>query len=149
MHEIKKILLEGGHSLVIKPMTQSSEANKDKPLVFDGRGVSDLMRLLSTEPEVLEGAEIADKVVGKAAAALMMLGKVKAVYAETISEAALQLFASATDVSVSYHEKVDYIINRTQTGWCPMELATRDATTPEECLERIKAKLIELKGNKK
>ena len=139
-NELIDLLRNGNHSLVI---------HRDTTSVYDTRGIATLLQIIDKDSNELSGATVVDKVVGKAAAALMVLGKVKAVYAETISEAALQLFASATDVSVSYHKKVDYIINRTQTGWCPMELATRDATTPEECLERIKAKLIELKGNKK
>ena len=142
MEEIKRILHEGekGHSLVLRTDT-------DNILVFDGRGISDLMRLLNTSPDILEGAMLADKVVGKAAAALMILGGIKAVYADTVSEPALQLFASAAPgIEVTYHNKVEYIINRTQTGWCPMELACKDAKTPAECLEKIKAKLAELKA---
>lgn len=139
MEDIKKTLYEGGHSLVIK--TKHGETK-----TYDGRGVSDLMRLLGQAPEILDGAELADKVVGKAAAALMALGGIKAIYADTISTPALQLLASAApDIKVTYHNKVEHIINRTQTGWCPMELACKDATTPAECLERIKAKLLELK----
>lgn len=142
MESIKKRLHEGGHSLVIK--TQAGEV-----FTYDGRGVSDLLRLLSTEPVVLQGAELADKVVGKAAAALMILGGIQAVYADTISQPALQLLTSAAPkIEVSFAQKVEYIINRTQTGWCPMELACKDAVTPKECLERIKAKLAELMNKK-
>lgn len=76
----------------------------------------------------------------------MILGGIKAVFVDTISEPALQLFASAApEIKVTYINKVEYIINRDKTGWCPMELATKDAKTPEDCLEKIKAKLAELK----
>ena len=44
--------------------------------IFRERGVKDLFRLLKEEPVMLRGAFIADKVVGKAAAALMVLGGV-------------------------------------------------------------------------
>ena len=147
MEEIKKILHEGekGHSLVLKTDT-------DEILVFNGRGIKDLMQLLQSQTSlnILKGAILADKVVGKAAAALMILGKIKAVYAENISEPALQLFASsAPEIEVTYYNKVEYIINRPKTGWCPMELACKDAKTPTECLMKIKAKLIELQQNKK
>ena len=144
MEEIKKILHEGekGHSLVVKTAS-------DEIFSFDGRGISDLMRLLNTSPDILKGAMLADKVVGKAAAALMILGGIKAIHADTISEPALQLFASAAkEIDVTYDNKVEYIINRTQTGWCPMEWACKEAATPAECLEKIKAKLTELKAIK-
>lgn len=133
------MLYEGKHSLVLKTDT-------DEIFTFDGRGISDLMQLLSNSPDMLNGAELGDKVVGKAAAALMILGNIKAVYADTISEPALQLFDSVTsEIDVNFHHHVEYITNRTQTGWCPMELACKEAKTPQECLEKIKAKLIELK----
>lgn len=139
MEDIKNKLHEGNCSLVVK-------ANTSETFVFSDRGIRDLMQLLQDKAShLLSGAELADKVVGKAAAALMILGGVKAVYADVISQPALQLFASAApEIRVTYLDKVEYIINRAHTGWCPMELACKDAHTPEECLENIKIKLIEL-----
>ncbi len=139
MEQIKKMLREGNHSLVIK-------TNDEEFFAFDGRGISDLLQLQQKAPSLLVGAELADKVVGKAAAALMILGGIKAVFADTISLPALQLFASAApEIEVSYASKVEYIANRTQTGWCPMELTCKDAQTPEECLENVKSFLKERK----
>jgi len=137
MENIKKTLSQGKHSLVVKTAARQT-------LTFDGRGISDLLQLLRSPAHPLDGAEVADKVVGKAAAALMILGGIKAVHADTVSLPALQLLASAAPQTiVSYGDKVEHIANRTQTGWCPMELACKDATTPEECLSRIQAKLQE------
>lgn len=141
MEQIKEMLHEGKHSLVL--MTKEGET-----FAFDGPGIRDLLQLLNGAPDFLDGAKVADKVVGKAAAALMILGGVKAVFADTISLPALELFASAApDVEVTYNIKVEYIVNRTQTGWCPMEMATKEAKTPGECLVNIKAKLEELRKN--
>ena len=50
--------------------------NGDVTRIFRERGVKDLYRLLEEEPELLDGAFVADKVVGKGAAALMILGGV-------------------------------------------------------------------------
>ena len=47
--------------------------NDDNTLLFHKRGVQDLHQLLRTSPEVLCGAMIADKVVGKATAFLYCL----------------------------------------------------------------------------
>ena len=63
--------------------------------VFRERGVKDLFRLLETDPAFLAGALVADKVVGKGAAALMVLGGVRAVHAGVVSTPALGLFAAA------------------------------------------------------
>ena len=59
--------------------------------VFYERGVKDLYRLLKEEPGLLRGAFVADKVVGKAAAALLALGGVEEVFADVISRPAIDL----------------------------------------------------------
>lgn len=104
--------------------------------IFRERGVKDLYRLLREEPEFLRGAFVADKVVGKAAAALMILGSVDAVYAAVMSTPARELFRRA-GTEAACGEEVPHIINRTQTGWCPLEMRCYALETPEECLERI------------
>ncbi len=137
-----KTLRAEGHSLVVR--TAAGET-----FACNGRGIGDLLRLLSRQTGVLAGAELADKVVGKAAASLMIMGRIKAVYADVISSHALQLFASAAPgINVAYANRVEHIANRSNTGWCPMELACKDAATPSECVARIKAKLAELERRK-
>ncbi len=138
MEDIKDILHEGGtgHSLVIKTAS-------DDVFSFDGRGISDLMRLLNASPDMLHGARLADKVVGKAAAALMVLGGVGELQALLISDGALRLLRG-TGMKVSYDKRVDHIVNRDGTDWCPMEKACHDCLTAEECLERIKKTINQL-----
>ncbi len=100
------------------------------------RGVKDLLRILKHDPDLLAGSMIADKVVGKGAAAIMVLGGVKAVYADVISRPALDMLASAP-IDVSYGECVANIINRAGTGVCPVEALCRDCATAIECLPLI------------
>ena len=88
--------------------------------VFMQRGVADLYELLDREPGFLKGASVADKVVGKAAAALMILGGVKELYADVISLPALTLLRDSA-VKADSAEVVPYIKNRDQSGWCPLE----------------------------
>ena len=87
--------------------------NGDEVRIFRERGVKDLYRLLREEPQLLDGAFVADKVVGKGAAALMILGGVE------------ELFA------------VPHIINRAGDGICPVEQLCAEAQTAEECLPLI------------
>lgn len=103
---------------------------------FHQRGVSDLWRLLHEEPDVLRGAFVADKVVGKGAAALMAVGGVRRLYASTVSRPALELLAAA-GIPVEYETVAEHIINRAGTGICPVEQLCANARTPEECLPRI------------
>lgn len=88
MDDLIQLLHEGKHSLVV--------ANGEV-CTFNGRGVIDLYHLLQDDPGFLYEASIADKVVGKAAAALLALAKVKEVYADVISRPALDLL-SKTDI---------------------------------------------------
>lgn len=100
------------------------------------RGVKDLYRLLTTDPEVLHGSFVADKVIGKGAAAVMVAGKVGAVYTDVISRPALALLQSA-GIEVDFKDCVDNIINRAGTGICPVEQLCADCATAEECIPLI------------
>lgn len=156
MDELIDLLHSGRHSLVVRSLgvsrslgvTHGAEAttganvthgtNVTCPQIhtFDGRGVQDLYRLLSKNPEVLNGASVADKVVGKGAAALMVLGKVQEVFAHLISTPALALLREA-GVSVRFNQEVPYIINRQGSGPCPVETLCQPCATAEECLPKI------------
>lgn len=100
------------------------------------RGVKDLYRLLKEQPEVLRGAYVADKVVGKGAAALLILGGVQRLFAELISRSALALLEES-GIPVEYTRCVPYIINRQGTGMCPVETLCQACRTAAECLPRI------------
>lgn len=104
---------------------------------YEQHGVADLYGLLLAHPQLLRGAEIADKVVGKGAAALMVLGGVKEVYADVVSEPACEMFRQA-GIPVTYAQLVPAIRNRAGDGWCPVETLCRDAATAEECLPLIR-----------
>lgn len=110
------------------------------------RGVKDLLRLLKSKPLILAGAAVADKVVGKGAAAIMVLGGVKTVYADVISMGALELL-STSDISISYGIRVSNIINRSGTGICPVESLCKDCTSAIECLPLIQNFVLSNKSN--
>lgn len=137
MKALVQTLNEGNHSLAIY-------GNEKKISTYDGRGVSDLFRLLQEQPETLENALLADKIVGKGAAALMALGKVKEVYADIISQSALALLEQE-GIRATYGKLVPHIINRAGTGMCPVETRCLSCQTPVECLVQIKAFLAEMK----
>ena len=124
------MLHEGGHTLVV--------ANGNVFRTFDRRGVADLYRLLREDPGFLRGAGVADKVVGKAAAALMLLGGVAELHTDVISGKAIELLHGSS-LRYAYDLEVPHIINRARDGWCPLETRCRDCRTAEECLTQIEA----------
>ena len=103
---------------------------------YTGRGVSDLHWLLTDHPHMLQGARVADKIVGKGAAALMIIGGVRELYTPVISRLALNLL-SGYDIKTTYDKVIDHVVNRDKTGWCPVETLCRDLATPKECLAAI------------
>ncbi len=124
-----EILRAGGHTLVV--------GNAGRIETFDRRGVADLYELLTVRPRFLRGASVADKVVGKGAAALMLAGGVAALHADVISEPALRLFKRAATVDVTYDALVPGIRNRTGTGPCPVEKLCAATDDIAECYELI------------
>lgn len=103
---------------------------------FHRQGVVDLYELLSCDPAFLDGASMADRVVGRGAALLMVKGRVQKVFAYVISESALSIFSQA-GIPVSYDSLQPHIINRTGTDICPVEKLTSATTDPDEAFRLI------------
>lgn len=114
MEHIINILHTGNYSCVIKNQTEIR--------TFTQRGVADLYDLYQTDPAFMKGASIADKVIGKGAAALMVLGGIETVYADLISTPALTLLRDA-GIETTFAQEVPHVINRDKTGFCPLETA--------------------------
>ena len=128
MDNLKNILHEGSYSCVI-------ESGGDVR-TFSRRGVVDLYLLLRDEPEFLERAKVADKVIGKAGASLLVMGRIASLYTDVISTPALELLHDY-GVEVSYDLEVPKIINRDKTGLCPLETLTLNQYDMSEIFNTI------------
>ena len=104
---------------------------------YHQHGVSDLLQLLENEPQRLQGAVVADKMIGKAAAALMAVGGVKQVYTNIISKPAREMLEKA-GITVSAKEEIPMILNRDRSGQCPMDQSLNGIDDPEECVNILK-----------
>lgn len=135
MENLIEQLHEGDYSCVIE--------NGGVIRSFAQRGVADLYDLSKTD--LLRGAAIADKVVGKGAAALMIQGGVREVYADLISESAYALLADA-GVEVSYKQMVHHIENRDKTDWCPLEKSCRAENSVSGILPIIDSFMATVRG---
>lgn len=130
MKELIDILHDEGLTLVVK----SAKGTLHR---FTQRGVKDLLMLVTERPDILKGAIIADKAVGKAAAACMVVGGVRQVHADVMSEPALALLQNH-GVTAGFGQLVDHIINRAGTDWCPMERLSRNEDDPAAIIQKIK-----------
>ena len=105
-------------------------------LTYQERGVR---TLLTVPPGTLSGAFVADRVVGKAAALLLVRGGAIAVYARIISEPALKLFEKYHVVCI-HGDVVQNVENRDRSGICPMESAVLEIDDPAKAYEVLTEK---------
>lgn len=127
--EMLDMLNEQGLSLLVY--------NNDSLSIHANRGVRDLLELLSAEPERLRGAIVADKIIGKAAAALMATGGVQEVHTNIICTPARELLEQE-GIKVFAREEVEKILNKDKTHMCPIDSQLEGIETVEECVRVLK-----------
>ncbi len=118
--------------------------NKDKVHISHSRGVAPILNIIDENPQLLNGASIADKVIGKAAAMLLVRYGVAEIHAVLISEKALSYLKNKS-VTVTYETTTEHIINRDKTDMCPMEkcvLDISDENKAEMLIRRTREQLL-------
>ena len=110
--------------------------NQDSLSDYHQHGVRDLLMLVQDDPERLQGAIVADKMVGKAAAALMVLGGVKEVHTNTICTPAKEMLLNA-GIELFFTDEVPYIVNKKKTGQCPLDSRLSEVANAADCLPII------------
>lgn len=116
--------------LALKLENHSLLVYKDGNIVFqDEHGIQPL--LIQIKKKGLKNAVVVDKVIGKAAALLMVYGKVKQVHTNIIAKDAIPVFEKYK-VEYSYNEVVDHIQNVKKDGLCPMEQKVLNVNSPKK-----------------
>ena len=118
LDEVKDILYSKNASLVVY---YSNGVIKE---YYQDR-VKDIKEILHENEKALKGAIIADKVIGKLAGSLLAISGVKQIYADVISEYAIPILKEY-NIEFNYKTKVPFIINKDNTGMCPMENKYKD-----------------------
>ena len=118
IEELKNRLFEKDASLVVK---FSNGEIKD----YFNKRVIDIVSILKEDKNGLNGAVVADKIIGKVAATLLTKGKVKKVYTKTLSKFGKEVFDN-NNISYEYEFMTEYVINNDKTGMCPMENKFKD-----------------------
>ena len=140
LENLSALFENGAYTLVLQ---------KDSETIYKDfvRSVGAALRVYDTQPELLRGAEVCDTIVGKAAAAIYILGGAAGVYAETMSVAAAD-FLTANGVDCACETKTEKLLNRQGTGLCPFEQAVLELERPEDCLPVVRATLARLMAGK-
>ncbi|MBQ2427241.1 MAG: DUF1893 domain-containing protein [Ruminococcus sp.] len=122
----RQMLSIGGYKLVV--------CAKDSVHVSEESGLASLLSLVGEDTWI--GAAAADKVVGKAAAMLFVLLRVKSLYAEVITETAKAVL-EAQGIECVYGTLVERLIDA-DGKVCPSELAVENVVDPSDAPAALK-----------
>ena len=129
--QLLKILNDENLSLVV--------SNNDSISRHASPRVDDLMQLVTTEPERLQGAVVADRQVGNAAASLLACGGVSEVHTNYATQSAKRILEQA-GVKLVYVREGDMIYRTDSTGQCPMDSTLNGIADHNQGFELLKEK---------
>jgi uncharacterized membrane protein len=119
---------------------------KDNKIIHTayGRGVSPLLGVFTNESGKLKNAFVIDKIIGKAAAMILVSGGVQKVYGIVMSESERE-YLEKHGVATGYTDCVDMIFNREGTDMCVIEKSVIDIDDSFEGLKVIGVMIDDLK----
>lgn len=126
--EKAKILLKDDKTLIL--------VKDDEVISSNQNGIKPLINLLNKNID-LKGYSLADKIIGKAQAMLIVKANIKNVYAKVLSKQGEQILID-NNVSYCYDTLTEQIINRNKTDICPMEKAVKDIFDIEKAYITLK-----------
>jgi hypothetical protein len=100
-------------------------------------GIRPLFNAVTDLGEEMRGSCVADKVIGKAAAALCIFGGVSGIYTPVISRAAAELLAE-NGIVYSADLFVTGILNRDKSDLCPLERLTAGTNNWMDIVEIVR-----------
>ncbi len=113
----------------------------------DSHRITGFIGAIEKLAEKLEGASVADRVVGKAIALLCVYAGIHQVYAEVLSRKAETVFEE-NGIPCEWKELADTILDLNRSGVCPFEKAATDISDPKEAYAAFTALLQSLKAGK-
>ncbi|TCO77487.1 DUF1893 domain-containing protein [Marinisporobacter balticus] len=137
----KEMLEKSALTLVIVKAEKVIFSSKDK-------GIKPMYTVIATMKEKLDGASVADRVIGRAAAMLCKYGNIKELHTKIVSEGAVEVLENS-NILFKYEEKFPYIKNRDKTDMCPVEKLSQDTDNPALLLKRIQNFLENIKNENK
>lgn len=144
--EIKTLSLEKAKQMIKDGKVSCVIIKNDKIIrTLCGQGVSPLLLIYENEPDILQDAFVVDKVIGKAAALLLVLGGAKGTYG-LIMSAAARVYLDARGYQVDYGELINSIANRAGDGMCPLETSVLDIDNPETGYQILKETLKQIRN---
>jgi len=99
-----------------------------------------LFTCLKENKDQLQGSVVFDKIVGRAAAYLCIIGRVKEIYTPLASESAITVLKE-NNIKIGALNTIPLIKNRENTDTCPMEKLASVCKSPEEFYKALEEKM--------
>lgn len=131
----KQLLITGNYTCVLCKEQTVYTSTKN--------GISPILDFIDSKTD-LNNFSAADKIVGKAAAMLFIIAGVSEIYAEVMSNSAVEILKKY-NIAFSYKVLTDKIINRKGNGICPMEETVAEINNMSAALYAIRQKREQLK----
>ncbi len=110
------------------------------------QGIHGLLQAIDTLSGDLRGSSVVDKIVGRAAALLLVHIRARAVYAAIASRDGLAVLEE-NDIPAEYDTLAPQILDKTGKNICPFEKASQTIRTPDEAPEKLRACMESLRKN--
>jgi hypothetical protein len=112
---------------------------KNGSVVFqtDSHRIGGFLDAIEKCGDSLEGASVADRVVGRAVALLCVYAKIKEVYSVVVSRKA-QALLKENNVNCQWKELVDNVLDIKKTSMCPFEKAAQNIFRPDDAYRTFK-----------
>ncbi|MGI6168345.1 MAG: DUF1893 domain-containing protein [Christensenellales bacterium] len=114
---------------------------------IQGVGVRPLLHLYQTHPQDLKGASVADKIIGKAAAVVLVLAGIHEAFGHVLSTPGSD-FLKQHAIPAYGSQTVPQILNRSGDGICPLEQSVITCTDAKEGYRLLLSKVEQLMQNK-
>lgn len=117
---------------------------EDKIILSKDKGIAPILKFINAG-ENLENFSLADRIVGKAVAMLVVYSKIREVYAEVLSEKGEEVLKKH-NIKYSYKTLTEKIINRKGDDICPMKKTDSKICDATLAYHALKKKVEELKN---
>ena len=136
MINIKQLIIDNQYSFIIID-------NKTNNKYYDNNiGVKPIITIINKGIN-LKDTYIYDKIIGKAAASLLIKYQVSYIYGYIMSEAAIKLL-DKYNIKYEYTNRVSNILNKDRTDLCPLESSVINCDNIDQCIINILLKIIYL-----
>lgn len=131
-----------------KNLTLSIVKNEETLFETKLHGISGFLAAIETLGNKLDGASVADRIVGKAIALLCVYARAKAVYAVTMSKEAKNVFEQHS-IFHEWTNLVENILDVTKAKACPFESLAKEISNPKDAYIKLKTLQNSLKNSRK